>query len=28
VLVSHDEADAEVLAEQRWHLSDGQLVRE
>ncbi|MCH2469981.1 MAG: ATP-binding cassette domain-containing protein [Gemmatimonadetes bacterium] len=28
VLVSHDEADAEVLAEQRWHLSDGKLVRE
>ncbi len=28
VLVSHDEADAEVLAEERWHLSDGELVRE
>ena len=28
VLVSHDEADAEVLAEQRWHLADGELVRE
>ncbi|MCH7530444.1 MAG: ATP-binding cassette domain-containing protein [Gemmatimonadetes bacterium] len=28
VLVSHDETDAEVLAEERWHLSDGELVRE
>ena len=27
VLVSHDEADADVLAEERWHLSDGELVR-
>ena len=27
VLVSHDEADAEVLAEERWHLSDGELLR-
>ncbi len=27
VLVSHDEADAEVLAEEQWHLSDGELVR-
>ncbi len=28
VLVSHDETDAEVLAEEWWHLADGELVRE
>jgi len=27
VLVSHDEADADVLAEERWHLSDGEFLR-
>ena len=27
VLVSHDEADAEVLAEERWHIADGELLR-
>lgn len=27
VLVSHDEADAEGLAEEQWHLSGGELVR-
>lgn len=27
VLVSHDEEDAEVLAEERWHLADGVLAR-
>jgi len=25
-LVSHDEDDAKVLADERWHLSDGRLV--
>ena len=28
VLVSHDEDDAEILAEERWHLSDGVLRRD
>ncbi len=27
VLVSHDEGDADILADERWHLVDGQLVR-
>ena len=28
VLVSHDEEDAQVLAEERWHLAEGDLHRE
>ena len=27
VLVSHDEEDAQILAEERWHLADGALSR-
>jgi molybdate transport system ATP-binding protein len=27
VLVSHDEQDAEILAEERWHLAEGVLTR-
>ena len=27
VLVSHDEEDAEILSEERWHLVDGTLER-
>ena len=27
VLISHDEADAELLADERWHLAEGRLER-